>query len=403
MSNARSPAIVRTALAVLLMSPTIIPANELEISGYVDAEWRYFSETALDNDQHDSYLSVGSEVEFYTEWNDGSDTLTVTPFIRVSEHDSKRNHIDFREANWLHIDESWEVRAGLAKVFWGVTESQHLVDIINQTDGIEGADGEDKLGQPMVNLMLSRDWGDLSLFWLPYFRERTFSGEQGRLRAHPRIDTDYATYESGAEQAHQDFAARWSHTLGDLDIAVSHFHGTSREPTIVITNDSNGNTILAPHYEQIDQTGLELSLVKGDWLWKFEAIHRSGQGDTYNAAVGGFEYTLVGIAETQMDLGLLMEYHFDDRKSEATTPFQDDTFLGLRLTLNDAESTEFLAGVILDNGTSGKISFIEASTRVGESLKVTLEARFYDNLDRSDPLVGIVNDDHALLNLSYYF
>ncbi|MCW8885809.1 MAG: hypothetical protein OQK12_11220 [Motiliproteus sp.] len=264
------------ALGALLLLPVGVQSEDWEISGYVDLEWRYFDDSPIDPNQKDNFLATGAEVELYKEFNDGNDTVTVTPFVRVGQHDGERTHVDFREANWLHIDEGWEIRAGLAKVFWGVTESQHLVDVINQTDALEGPDGEDKLGQPMINLVLSRDWGDLSLYWLPYFRERSFPGSQGRLRSHPKIDTNYARYESGAEEWHQDFAVRWSHTLGDLDVAVSHFHGTSREPTMIPTLDNSGNPIIAPLYEQIDQTGLELSLVKGDWLWKLEAIHRSG-------------------------------------------------------------------------------------------------------------------------------
>ncbi|MEH6814320.1 MAG: hypothetical protein V7677_17435 [Motiliproteus sp.] len=403
MFSYRVKGLTQLGLTALLLAPTWTNAEPWQISGYADLEWRYFDESPLDNRQQDSFFATGTEIELYKEFNQGRDNLTITPFARVGQHDSERNHIDFREANWLHIAEDWEVRAGLGKVFWGVTESQHLVDIINQTDTLEGADGEDKLGQPMINLTLSRDWGDVSVFWLPYFRERTFAGPQGRLRSHPKIDNNYARYQSGAEEMHQDFALRWSHTLGDLDVAVSHFHGTSREPTLIATTDNSGNAIFAPLYEQIDQTGLELSLVQGDWLWKLESIHRSGQGDSYSAVVGGFEYTLVGIADSAMDLGFLMEYHYDDRKRTATTPLQDDVFLGLRLTLNDAESTEFLAGVIMDNGSSGMISFMEASTRVGDNIKVSLEARRYHNLPSYDPLSALEQDDHILLNVAWYF
>ena len=75
-------------------------------------------------------------------------------------------------------------------------ESRHRVDYINQTDGVEDVDGEDKLGQPMLNLGLQRDWGDLNFFYLPYFRERTFPGTKGRLRAPLVVDTDRARYEA---------------------------------------------------------------------------------------------------------------------------------------------------------------------------------------------------------------
>ena len=86
-----------------------------------------------------------------------------------------------REAYWAYEDWSYkgteiELLVGINKVFWGVTESVHLVDIVNQTDLVEDLDQEDKLGQPMVNLALQHDWGLLNIYLLPYFRERTFPG-----------------------------------------------------------------------------------------------------------------------------------------------------------------------------------------------------------------------------------
>ena len=74
----------------------------------------------------------------------------------------------------------------------------------------------------------------------------------------------------------------------------------------------------------------------------FEGIHRKLKDSNYNAAVGGFEYTIPGIAGSSKDLGLLAEYHYDSRGKLATTPFQKDLFAGARLAFNDADSTEML-------------------------------------------------------------
>ncbi len=68
-------------------------------------------------------------------------------------------HWDIRELSWIHVGNGWESRVGIRKVFWGVTEGRHLVDIINQTDQVDQVDGEEKLGQPMINLSTVRDWG----------------------------------------------------------------------------------------------------------------------------------------------------------------------------------------------------------------------------------------------------
>lgn len=261
----------------------------------------------------------------------------------------------------------------------------------------------------MVSLTLIRDWGDLQLLWLPYFRERDFSGNEGRLRTDPRIDSDYSTYESSAEETHQDFSARWVHTLGDLDVALSYFQGTSRTPSLVAGVDSNSNSILKPHYEQIHQAGMELTWVADSWLWKAEAIQRNGlsnslgQKENYAAIVGGFEYTFVGIAESDTDLGVLLEYHYDERDERATTAYQNDVFLGLRFALNDMQSTEILTGIVFDNGSDATIGLIEASRRIGDDMKIELEARFFNDFDNTDPLSGIESDDFLLLTWSYYF
>nr|NIS70959.1 hypothetical protein [Pseudomonadota bacterium] len=336
---------------------------------------------------------------------EGDDRITVIPFGRLDSLDTERTHLDLRELNWLHVGKSWELRLGVDKVFWGVTESVHLVDIINQTDLVENPDGEDKLGQPMVNLTLVLPWrtGTLDLFVLPYFRERTFPGEEGRLRPPLPIDTDRAEYESGAEEYHTDWAVRWSHTLGDFDIGVSHFWGTSREPRLVPRQLSPVETVLVPFYDLIDQTGLDLQWTKGGWLWKLEIISRDGKGDRFTALAGGFEYTFVGVFNTAADLGLLAEYLYDDRGDKATTPYEDDVFIGTRLTFNDAQSTELLGGVIIDTDSDATLWFFEGSRRLGESWTLDLEARLFNGITSEDPLFGFQKDDFLHLTLSRHF
>lgn len=387
------------------LSSPVVAQDFTQLSGSIELEMRSFFEDPLSSDQHDNYLSLAATPEFYHSWNDEDDSLTITPFLRIDQHDPERTHADLREFNWLHVADNWQLRTGFGKVFWGSTESQHLVDIINQTDGLEGTDGEDKLGQPMLHFSYLLDAGDISVFWLPYFRERTFAGVEGRPRSALRVDTDKAQYESGAEQWHQDFALRWSYSFDSLDIALSHFYGTNREPTLLLdTGNPATATALIPRYEIINQTSVDLTSALGDWLWKLEAIHNSGldAGD-YNAAVAGFEYTYVGWLDSDADLGLLMEYHYDNRDQDATRPFQDDIFAGLRITMNDFQSTEFLAGVIYDRDSYARMGFIEASRRLGAQFKVSVEARVFDNLSNPDPLYSLRDDSFMQLTLEYFF
>ena len=131
--------------------------------------------------------------------------------------------------NYLWLADTWELRLGFGKVFWGTTEFVHLVDIINQTDRVEDISLEKKLGQPMVQLSIPRDWGIVDMFVMSYFRERTFPGRRGRLRSALVVDTDNPIYESANKEWQVDAALRYSHSIGDWDIGLYHFYGTGRD------------------------------------------------------------------------------------------------------------------------------------------------------------------------------
>lgn len=392
---------IRTLLICLGL--TIWPISytqAYEVSGFISGEYRYFQHDSqfAEPGQHAPALALAPE--FYTEWDDGRQSLLISPFLRVDAEDAERTHADLREFQWLLVADGWELRLGLGKVFWGVTESQHLVDVINQTDLVENSDTEDKLGQPMVNLSLFQDWGTIDLFVMPYFRERTFAGRDGRLRGPLVVDTDAAKYESGAGRQHVDLAVRWSHSLGDWDIGLSHFYGTNREPLLLLNSTASA---LVPFYETMHQTGLDAQYTSDAWLWKLETIRRETNSDTFSALTGGVEYTFYSVFDSDIDVGLLAEYLFDDRDNASVTAFEDDVLIGTRLTWNDEQSSELLFGLIQDLSSQDIGWNIEASRRVGNRWKLSLEGRFFSVDDKSSVLFPVRDDDYLQLELARYF
>lgn len=390
---------------LLLLLPAFGSAeNRLETSGRVGLELRLFPHSPQFTEQYDaSNLSGFIEPQFYYAWNGDADYMKFIPYLRWDQHDRERTHGDIRQLTWSHIGDGWELHSGINKVFWGVTEFQHLVDTINQTDGVEDIDGEDKLGQPMIHLSLARRWGILDLFALPGFRERSFAGADGRLRSGLVVDSSQASYESAAGDNHLDLAARWSRTLGDYDIGLHWFRGTNREPLLLPGTDGNGNLVLTPYYEQINQLGMDLQATLDDWLWKLELRWRDGQQESFWALQGGFEYTLYGIADSDTDLGLLLEYGWDERGTRSTSLAQNDLFFGTRFALNDAESSELLAGISYDLDYHSHSLQIEASRRIGNAWKASLDLRLFSGDEANDPLSAIRRDDHLQLTLERYF
>lgn len=397
---------MRILLTISLLTTLLVcgisTSRAVELSGHIGIEGRYFSRPPLfeGQERHDSSLTI--QPELYHELKDGSSIIFV-PFGRIDTADKERTHFDIRELNYLHLGDLYEVRLGIGKVFWGATEFAHLVDIINQTDLVEDIDNEEKLGQPMVHLSLPEAWGTVDLFILPYFRKRTFPGKDGRLRPELVVDTNLERFESGSEEKHVDLALRYSRTIGDMDLGAYYFKGTGREPTLLPGTDSSGATVLIPFYEQIGQAGLDVQLVAGAWLWKLEALHRTGQGEAFFATVGGFERTFYGVFDTTLDLGVIAEYAYDDRDDDATSGYQNDVMLGLRLAFNDTADSEILTGYIHDLDSSARLFSIEAGRRFGQHVRATVEVRVLSSITKDDPAYGLRGDDHMRFELNYYF
>jgi hypothetical protein len=386
---------------LLVLMPVLSPAGDWR--GNVALELRRFLEPATSSLQSDQNTSLSGEIEYYHAFDDGINNFVVTPFFRKDENDENRTHADIRELAWIQYADEYELRVGISKVFWGVTESRHLVDIINQTDNVENIDGEEKLGQPMVNLSyLTDDSGTIDFFLLPYFREREYPSLTGRPRLPLPVDTDNPVYESPDEQHHTDLALRWSHSFDVWDIGISYFDGTARQPRLVPDLDGDGLPILVPHYDQIGQAGIDAQATTEAWLWKLESIYVDTKNQAnYSAAVGGFEYTFVGIFDGDSDIGLISEYLYDQRAD--TQPFQDDIMVGLRWVPNDEHSTEVLFGTIQDLDGGGRTYNLEASRRIAESFVLSGELRAISGAANDPVLDSVANDDYLQVELGYYF
>ncbi len=381
------------------------------VTGSANAEWtkrgdlkiqvQAFTENALHTATQSSNLSASGNAEFNRQIGENGN-LTISPFIRVDQHDDDRTHVDLREFIYRHSGDTWEVNAGLGKVFWGVTESNNIVDIINQKDAVEGTSPEHKLGQPMINLLLLKDWGEVSLFILPGFRERTFASEDGRPRGAFPIDTDNPLFESDSKQNHIDVAGRISGAFNEWDLGFHAFRGTAREPLLTMSTPQSSN--LTPFYYQLTQIGIDVQATLESWLLKTEAVHKSGAEITDHVQlVSGFEYSFYSVAESDIDIGIVAEWLYDDRTDQADTVFQNDVLIGLRFALNDEQSSEALIGVITDLDGGGDVFSAEASRRIGDSFKLEIETQIWANTDNDFILNQFEQEDFIQLEFGYFF
>jgi len=387
---------------LLVASTALADDSGWDLAGHIELQSRVFAEEAAWPGQGArAQAALAATAELRWQNVDRSGRVSVVPFLRWDARDSARSRVDLPEAYWAWRSESLEWLVGANTVFWGVTESVHLVDIINQTDTAGDIDGEDKLGQPMINVAWQREWGLLSAYVLPVFRERTFPGIDGRLRAPLAVDDDHPVYESGEGRQHIDLALRYSHYIGDVDIGLSLFRGTGREPRLV---PAPGAAALVPHYDRITQLGVDLQYTRDAWLWKLETILRDGYAQRFAAMVGGFEYTAYQLRGSPADLGVLVEYQYDGRNAaEPLTTSDNDIFVGTRLALNDVQDTSLLAGLARDLDTGETFFNIEAERRFGDDIIVELRARAFSGARPGDASFAVARDDYVEVRIAKYY
>lgn len=376
-------------------------ALEADIGAELASDNRYFTSHSpiFQGPRFDPSFVFDLDIELETP--DQNSKFKVSPFVRLNFEDNNRSHFDLREAYWRLFRDDWDVLIGFNQVFWGVTESRHLVNVINQIDILEDVDGEDYLGQPMVSFTLYKNWGVFSLSVLPQFRPVDLPTTGHHLSI--SLPTGENREENGQKLDKNKFelALRYTHTIGDMDLGLSYFHGIGREPKMII--DEVGHKI-HPTYSMIDQVGTDIQITKGAMIWKLESIYRSGQGTSFVAGVAGFEYLFPSIFSTSLDISFLGEYLFDDRDLTAPeTHFQNDGFLGLRLAFNDTQDTTLLAGVVSDIDDGSRFYRVEFNRRLNDTFSLQLESQIFSNVKDNNSLINFKRDSFINLSLRSFF
>ena len=401
--------------ALVLLVAADAEAQTLDFSGDLSTQAQWYPQSPAFAGQRSATGGLVLEPTLYGDVAERTG-FTLTAFYRYDSADAERTHADLREAYVLTFgdwdENSWELRLGVDRVFWGVAELHNLVDIVNQLDIVEHPRDRPKLGQPMAHLTISGGWGIAETFLLPYHRKRTFPGRAGRNRSEYPIDED-ALYESGAEDRHLDLAFRYSNAVDLLDFGLSAFVGTSREPSFLVRPRSQPlaetSTRLTPYYEQIRQFGLDAQLTTEPWLYKLEAVHRRGARnllgvkEDYSAFIFGLERTFYAVFESREDLTVLAEWHYDGRERRATSAWANDLFVAGALAFNDVQGTELVTGVLADLSHDTRSLNLELKRRLTNSWTMRLEAIAYLSADPQDLTYGGRRDSYLGMDFTYSF
>ena len=328
------------------------------------------------------------------EWDAGRQWLDLEPFLRLDLVSGERTRLDLRQASWTIARGRWELLAGVTERYWGVVESRRVVDVINQWYSVGSVAGYEKLGQPMLRAVNRSDLGTFEVMLLPLFRERPFAGSAGHLWSPLPVDDDRVAYLSGSGGLRPDFAIRWSHSLGNIDLGLAHFGGTNRDPWFESRVDDADLPVLAPVYARTDRTSLDVQWTSGGWLWKAEAMTATAPESRYGAAAAGLEHAFADY------LSAFVEYAYDSRGSEATTSYEHDVYVGGRL-LHHEGSIE--ANLFVDTDSGNRIVGFGLRQRLTDRLTLDLEARGFMGDAQREPGFAPRQGSFLAVTLTAYY
>ncbi|OUU76047.1 MAG: hypothetical protein CBC29_01735 [Methylococcaceae bacterium TMED69] len=376
------------------------PFLDYDLKGYFEFEYRYFPKKDRKRIASQTNQSVAMSFDLFLDFKKPDLSLLIAPFARIDQRDVSRNILDLSEFYLSFTKPKWELKIGSKKLFWGVLESNHLVDIVNQTNNAESFDLEEKLGQPMVNLTFINEWGSIDLFLLTLNRKRRFVSQEGRPNTGFENILQNGTFE--AKSGDFDYIVRYENSGDMFDIGAYYFDGLARSPE-VMTEFISQTPSLTTLYPIVKQLAIDLQITKSSTLLKLESLYRESQREDYSAIGLGFEHTLYGVIDSKIDLGLLFEYHWNNREENLSSQFSNDLFFGLRVLTNEISDGQLLFGILNNLNDGGVVPFLEGSIRLPKNWRLYLEGRLFSHIDSENPLSDLTDDSYLQLALTKYF
>ena len=291
------------------------------------------------------------------------------------------------------------IEVGKTIKFWGALEVNNIVDGFNVRDFRNDSFSNDKLGVYNISATTYTDSGEISIIvkfdeanqamasypYVYYFFPKTIGSipieynENLKTENSKNEPTLYFTYSGSTDSEYP------------LDYAVIIQHGYDSQRYIAPdSSDKTPPIALHENAYRVNKIMTYNTLVVGSTLFKLEAlytdvINEKKVSDYYQIAPG-IEHTFSGLIG-ENDLGLIAEYYMYENMDEGEEIFsveelfqlfQNDLFLGIRYSFNDASDSSIVGGVIQDLEYDEQSYYIEYSTRVADTFTLDLDYRYIE-------------------------
>lgn len=372
------------------------------ITGGVGVDGFYFYKKPALSNQTDFQNSLFLDVTYEKSFKKG--LLVIHPFARYDFIDQERTHFDLREAYLLFYRKKWEFSFGLKNYAWGKTLGFSTIDVVNQTDVLEGLVEREKLGQLAMDAsyQINSKW-QFKTYYTTGFRPQVFPGLKSRQAFLPlEVSNDDIKFESELKEWQPDLSGRLIYYGSKLEATFGYFYGTSRAPFFHF--EAPGKLI--QEYKIVHQPFVEFQYTYRDIMLKGEVATKLENNKAYFSSVAELEYTFYNMFKKGLDLMLFGAYLYDESMEAKNMPFSDDFLLGTRVDINDVRNTYFSINLVADRFYFDTFLNFELGTRFGSHLKTKVTYRDVFSTRTDDPntaLYMLGRTGNFGVNIQYYF
>ena len=358
--------------------------EDIEYKGNMAIETAYFNHD-IDN-KRDNQSAMRFEIEGKYQFKENQKFVAKLKAI-YDTNDNKRRYWSFTDLYFQHDFDKWNFLIGKNTRFWGAMEFYNQSDTFNTKDWLDNPfDYDSKIGSWNIAFNRFFDNSEFSLIvklneekqpmqesrsiynFVPYRYNETLDIDSGD------VPTIYLKYSSSIDEY-------------QIDYSVIYQNGYDEQRYLIPKLTKDINISMQQHAYTVDKFMGFGTMVKGDTLYKTELAYTSSHDNKvsdYAQGSIGLEHTLYGVYE-KMDLGIIAEYYkyktFQTKRYNAKSfgqLFDDDLTVGLRLALNDIESSEILAGLVVDRHNKEKILSVDYDTRIDDKYKLKVSFQHFD-------------------------
>ena len=402
----------KTLLSLLILITSSFA--QIEVEGYIGLDSQSYSDK---NNKHSNNVTLQQQLKITYEKENFSSILELyaqedkSDFSSTKEND--RTFLRINEFYTQYEGEDYKLLFGKNIRFWGALEVRNIVDTFNRRDSRNDSFTTDKIGAYNISYSHYFEDSELSVITKLYEQKSKMANSSYMYSIlnegqsyNDKLESEKSLYRPSLYLAYN------GSSYGDeysLDYAFIYENGYDSQRYFTVNNNE-----YKQHAYLVNKFMTYNTLVLDSTLYKLEALYANitenkNISDYIHIALG-IEHTLDALSSGH-EIGLISEYYYydtfeHDKLNDLSLgeTFQNDLFLGMRYSFNDADDSNAVGGIIIDTQYDEQSYYIEYETRIYDLAKVKLDYRYIEPSDTDNTVYAQLGRHQRIaLNISYHF